>query len=178
MEKLKIEYENLKDGKNGLLELFYEILSLKGMESFIENDSEGVLGNRKLYNIGIFSKIVEKADILSRSSKITEENIVKITDYFFLMHLKFLKKNGVDEYEDIKEFAPKGAVSFLTIHQSKGLEFPVVIVGSLESSPEKERDEDDEDGDGDGDGATGKKKKKKKKKRTKSSNRPSLSSNM
>ena len=144
LEKLKIEYENLKDGKNGLLELFYEVLALKGMESFIKNDSEGVLENRKLYNIGIFSKIVEKADILSRSSKITEENIIKITDYFFLMHLKFLKQNGVDEYEDIKEFAPKGAVSFLTIHQSKGLEFPVVIVGSLESSPEKERDKDEE----------------------------------
>lgn len=142
IDELKKEYEKLENSKNGLLEIFYEILGLKGIKDNITKEGEGVLENRKLYNLGIFSKIVEKADVLSRASKITEENIVKITDYFFSMHLKFLKESGVDEYEDIKEFAPKGAVSFLTIHQSKGLEFPVVIVGSLEASPEKERDED------------------------------------
>ena len=32
----------------------------------------------------------------------------------------------------------KGCVSFLTIHQSKGLEFPVVVCGSLEAVPRKQ----------------------------------------
>jgi DNA helicase-2/ATP-dependent DNA helicase PcrA len=44
---------------------------------------------------------------------------------------------GIDEYEDESEYAPSGCVSFLTIHQSKGLEFPVVLVGSMESGPRK-----------------------------------------
>lgn len=43
---------------------------------------------------------------------------------------------GIGEYEDDSEYAPKGCVSFLTIHQSKGMEFPIVIVGSLTSKCE------------------------------------------
>ena len=35
------------------------------------------------------------------------------------------------EFEDKDDPFPKGRVSFLTIHQSKGLEFPVVVLGSL-----------------------------------------------
>jgi len=35
------------------------------------------------------------------------------------------------EFEDEDDPFPRGRVSFLTIHQSKGLEFPVVVLGSL-----------------------------------------------
>ncbi|MCB9000329.1 MAG: PD-(D/E)XK nuclease family protein, partial [Bacteroidales bacterium] len=49
-----------------------------------------------------------------------------------------------DEYEDVQQYAPKGCVSFMTIHQSKGLEFPVVLVGSLENTPRKQHDDLDE----------------------------------
>jgi DNA helicase-2/ATP-dependent DNA helicase PcrA len=36
---------------------------------------------------------------------------------------------GESEYEDSEDPFPKGRISFLTIHQSKGLEFPVVVLG-------------------------------------------------
>ena len=42
------------------------------------------------------------------------------------------------------EYAPSGCVSFMTIHQSKGLEFPVVIVGSMHSYPSKQYSDLDE----------------------------------
>jgi len=38
---------------------------------------------------------------------------------------------GIKEYEDPDEPMPKGYVQVMTIHQAKGLEFPVVVVGSL-----------------------------------------------
>ncbi|MGC3713723.1 3'-5' exonuclease, partial [Enterococcus faecalis] len=38
-------------------------------------------------------------------------------------------------YQDESEYAPSGCVSFLTIHQSKGMEFPIVFVGGLGSYP-------------------------------------------
>ncbi len=41
-------------------------------------------------------------------------------------------ENGVNEYEDEERYAPSGSVSFLNIHQAKGLEYPVVIVPSLD----------------------------------------------
>lgn len=144
LDILKNEYENINKNKGNLLSLYYEIIALNCFKNIFENEENSVLQNRALYNLGIFSKIIEKADKISKIQNLTNENILKIGDYLFTMHLKFLKQNGVDEYEDIKEYAPKGAVSFLTIHQSKGLEFPVVIVGSLESIPEVDRDDEGE----------------------------------
>ena len=44
---------------------------------------------------------------------------------------------GISEYEDEAEYAPSGCVSFLTIHQSKGMEFPIVLVDSLSNVPRK-----------------------------------------
>lgn len=144
LEYIKNEYVTIDKNKGNLLSLYYKIISLNYFKEIFESEANGVLENRALYNLGIFSKIVEKADRISGIQNLNNENIVKIGDYFFTMHLKFLKQNGVDEYEDIKEYAPKGAVSFLTIHQSKGLEFPIVIVGSLESVPEVNRSDDEE----------------------------------
>lgn len=40
---------------------------------------------------------------------------------------------------------PSGCISFMTIHQSKGLEFPITCVDSLDGSPRKEFDQLDED---------------------------------
>ena len=42
------------------------------------------------------------------------------------------------EFEDFDETLPSGCVSFMTIHQSKGLEFPITIVGSMNAVPRKD----------------------------------------
>ncbi len=56
-------------------------------------------------------------------------------DYLFGLYLRMLLNDGISEYEDDSEYAPSGCVSFLTIHQSKGMEFPIVLVDSLARSP-------------------------------------------
>ncbi|WP_241006551.1 3'-5' exonuclease, partial [Pseudomonas viridiflava] len=63
-----------------------------------------------------------------------EKNIRDLFNQF----LRFLVEGGIGEYEDEAEYAPKGCVSFHTIHQSKGLKFPVVIYGSLKAVPRKQ----------------------------------------
>jgi DNA helicase-2/ATP-dependent DNA helicase PcrA len=47
---------------------------------------------------------------------------------FFGSYLNVLYKLGQSDYEDPEDPFPRGRVSFLTIHQAKGLEFPVVFV--------------------------------------------------
>jgi DNA helicase II / ATP-dependent DNA helicase PcrA len=53
-----------------------------------------------------------------------------IPKLFFMSFLNFLMKVGIDDYEDLHNPIPRGHVQILTVHESKGLEFPVVIVGS------------------------------------------------
>lgn len=48
----------------------------------------------------------------------------------FNSYLYTLYRLGETEYEDADDPFPKGCVPFLTVHQSKGLEFPVVVLAS------------------------------------------------
>ena len=136
LKEIREEYK--KDKKLGsLLELYYKVISTKLFQGYFEKNQNNILKDRALYNLGIFSKLIKKFDRISKISSITSENILKVGEYLFKIHLNYLRKNGVDEHEDIREYAPSGAVSFLTIHQAKGLEFPIVIVGSLEAIPDE-----------------------------------------
>ena len=125
------------------LGIFYGLINTgsESIKKYVDFSENHILKNRKIYNFGIMSQILSKFDELCSLEKITKDNVERIVNYFFNTHLKFLKDSGMGEYENMKEYAPKGAVSFLTVHQGKGLEFPCVIVGSLEEYPTVERDE-------------------------------------
>jgi DNA helicase-2/ATP-dependent DNA helicase PcrA len=49
---------------------------------------------------------------------------------FFYSYLFALYRLGETEVEDAEDPFPKGRIPFLTIHQAKGLEFPVVVLGN------------------------------------------------
>ena len=49
------------------------------------------------------------------------------TRLFFSSYLYTLFRMGESEYENEDDPFPKGNIQALTIHQSKGLEFPVVL---------------------------------------------------
>lgn len=124
-------------------EFFYSFINLGSVsfKKYLNFNENHILLNRSTYNFGILSQILNKFDDLCSLDKITEKNAERIINYFFNIHLKFLVDTGMGEYENMREYAPKGAVSFLTVHQGKGLEFPCVIVGSLEEYPTVERNE-------------------------------------
>ena len=63
------------------------------------------------------------------------------TERLFNLYFRLLFDGGITEYEDDSEYAPSGCVSFLTIHQSKGMEFPIVMVDSLGGVPRKQSNE-------------------------------------
>jgi DNA helicase-2/ATP-dependent DNA helicase PcrA len=45
-------------------------------------------------------------------------------------YLYALFRRGESQYEDAEDPFPKGRIPFITIHQAKGLEFPVVVLGN------------------------------------------------
>lgn len=49
---------------------------------------------------------------------------------FYFSFLFSIFRLGESEYEDAEDPFPKGRIPFLTVHQSKGLEFPVVVLGN------------------------------------------------
>ena len=120
--------------------LFYQLLQFPLFSQYIDEGGHP----RAQRNLAMLSQLLAKFEYLHRISvlnpKYLESNLISLFNQFF----RFLQSGGIDEYEDSSEYAPSGHVSFLTIHQSKGLEFPVVFVGSLYASPRKQYTDLDE----------------------------------
>ena len=119
--------------------LFYQLLQFPLFSGFLTEEAvQGVDKGRAARNLGTFSKLLTKFEYLHFVSVLNPEWLEKNIRELFNQFLRFLQDGGIGEYEDEAEYAPKGCVSFLTIHQSKGLEFPVVVCGSLEAVPRKQ----------------------------------------
>ena len=114
----------------------YRLLRFEPFASILETDMHsGVVDLRPARNLALLTSILTKYEYLHGVDVFTPEKIEKNVELFFNMFLKLLMRGGIAEYEDEAEYAPSGCVSFLTIHQSKGMEFPVVVVGSLSNAP-------------------------------------------
>jgi len=96
-----------------LLEVFYELLALTGYAALCERARY----LDALLNLGVFSQLVAAFD----------EHGETRTLYPFLDYLQLMRDGGVDP----AVVEPEDAVRVMTIHQAKGLEFPVVVVGSV-----------------------------------------------
>lgn len=119
--------------------LFYQLLQFPLLSRFLAEEAlQGVDKGRAARNLGTFSKLLTKFEYLHYVSVLNPEYLTKNLRDLFNQFLRFLQDGGIGEYEDEAEYAPKGCVSFLTIHQSKGLEFPIVVCGSLEAVPRKQ----------------------------------------
>lgn len=121
--------------------LAYRIFAYEPFASMLGADvSSGVFDLRPTRNLALMTSILTKYEYLHRVDVFSPKEIQKDVELFFNMFLKLLMRGGIAEYEDDSEYAPSGCVSFLTIHQSKGMEFPIVVVGSLNNSPRAQND--------------------------------------
>ena len=115
-----------------LLDLFYEFLGTRRFVDWLD-EAKGGVDEGPAANLGQASRIItrymDQSGALIRG--LADPKWLRINwETKFLWHL-FAMGDAVDE-DDVTPF-PKGRIPFLTIHQSKGLEFPVVIMPILRS---------------------------------------------
>jgi DNA helicase-2/ATP-dependent DNA helicase PcrA len=117
----------LKEGESLDLrpaDYFYHLMALDPFRSAVKNENAA-------RNIAIFSQLLNVFQNYYHYTIITFKNREFIRFHFFNSFLRLLHDGGINEYEDPDQPFPKGHVQVMTIHQAKGLEFPVVVVGSL-----------------------------------------------
>ena len=118
--------------------LLYKLFMFKPFSDILDTDmSVGVVDIRPTRNLALLTQIISKFEYLHRVDVFNGSYIDRNTELLFNLYLKLLYDGGISEYEDEAEYAPSGCVSFLTIHQSKGMEFPIVFVDSLSNVPRK-----------------------------------------
>lgn len=136
----KQHYTLSKNMDYGFTGLFYQLLRFPLFSRYLNEDllKGGMQETRSMRNLGLFSQLLNKFEYLHNITVIHKDYLGKDLRTLFNRFIAYLKQGGISEHEDDTEYAPSGCVSFLTIHQSKGLEFPVVVVGSLDTSPRKQ----------------------------------------
>ena len=114
-----------------LLDLFYKLNSFEYFSKKFELAEKGG-EDSGLYNLGMITKYIAQ---YQETTNPILSGVTFANDYirknFFTSYLYSLFRLNETEYEDADDPFPKGCVPFLTVHQSKGLEFPVVILGSI-----------------------------------------------
>jgi len=125
--------------------LLYQLLEFPMFARYLDVDLNGHRTDlRAVYNIALLTQLLFKFEYLYNISVLTPKYFQKNLRDLFNTFLRFLIDGGIEEFEDFDEYAPSGCVSFMTIHQSKGLEFPITLVGSLNLVPRKQFDDIDE----------------------------------
>lgn len=118
--------------------LLYQMFEYEPFRTILSVDmAAGVVDVRPARNLALLSQVIGKFEYLHRIDVLNGKTININTEKLFNLYLRLLFDGGISEYEDDAEYAPSGCVSFLTIHQAKGMEFPIVMVDSLSGVPRK-----------------------------------------
>ncbi len=102
----------------------YRLMALEPFASAVKNENAA-------RNLAIFSQLLNAFQSYYHYTVVTHRNRDILRLHLFNSFLRLLYDGGINEYEDPDQPFPKGHVQVMTIHQAKGLEFPVVVVGSL-----------------------------------------------
>jgi len=140
LRRLTAEIEGLAEGESldtRPADYLYRLLALDPFPAFLGNEN-------RARNLAVFSQLLNTFQAFYHFNIVTFGNRQALRFRLFSSFLRLLHEDGLNDWEDPETPFPKRHVQVLTIHQSKGLEFPVVIVGSLNStiSAQKEIDRD------------------------------------
>jgi DNA helicase-2/ATP-dependent DNA helicase PcrA len=121
----------------GVLDLFYQLTAfdvLKAAFDLAEDGSdEGPICNLSLIS-DYLSRFQEQTSPVISAQFLRDQMFTRKLFSSFLYSIFRLSEG---EYEDKEDPFPKGRIPFLTVHQAKGLEFPVVVLGNLRASSEE-----------------------------------------
>lgn len=115
-----------------VLDLFYRLCGFRHFRKMFDEaetvkKDEGPICNLSLLSQYI-ARFLDEYNVSVLSANFLAEG--KFLRTLFVSYLYALFRRGEGEYEDAEDPFPHGRIPFLTIHQAKGLEFPVVVLGN------------------------------------------------
>lgn len=105
-------------------DFFYRLLAMPPFSEFVFDEN-------RARNLAVLSQLLNTFQEYHHFTVVTGRNREALRFRLFSSFFRLLVEDGINEYEDPEQPFPSGYVQIMTIHQGKGLEFPVVVVGSL-----------------------------------------------
>ena len=117
LKELNLLKKELSKKKRSILHIFYDILDISGYLKWLIEDGTPI-SQEKIFNLAKLSSILNKYEYMNRNPKIKD----------FMWYL-YLLPGGMQYDEQVLD--NPYSVKISTVHQAKGLEFPVVFVCSV-----------------------------------------------
>lgn len=115
-----------------VLDLFYRLCGFEHFKRMFDaaeqRGDEGPVANLGLITQYLQRFIDDRIPLITADLLLEDQIFQRV---FFSSYLFALFRLGETEFENPEDPFPKGRIPFLTIHQAKGLEFPVVVLGNL-----------------------------------------------
>lgn len=118
----------------GLLDLFYQLMGFKHFKKAFDDAQTG-RDEGPICNLAMLSRYLARYQ--TRTSPLIGGRVLStgwLWRDFFNSYIYGLWRRKETEYEDEETPFPSGRIPFLTIHQAKGLEFPVVVLGNVRTN--------------------------------------------
>jgi ATP-dependent DNA helicase UvrD/PcrA len=119
-----------------VMDVLYRILSLEPFRSLKDDPNYATRFAMITDLLDSFASFTDQYGVLRGSTrgpgKISQKFLTNLYNEFS----GFIEAYGLNEPEDPDEIMPRGYVQVMTVHQAKGLEFPIVVVGNLDDQPE------------------------------------------
>ena len=121
-----------------VLDLFHQLCGFDHFRHMFDLAESGA-DEGPICNLSLISRHLARFMELYARSVITARGLAggRLSNNLFTNFLYVLFRLGESEYEDSAAMFPRGRIPFLTIHQAKGLEFPVVVLPGLYKQPRK-----------------------------------------
>jgi DNA helicase-2/ATP-dependent DNA helicase PcrA len=118
-----------------VMDVLYRILSLPPFGA-LKNDPNYGRRFAEITNLlDSFSAFTQQYGVLRASSTGSKAISFEFLQSLYREFSGFIEANGLNEPEDDENIMPAGMVQVMTVHQAKGLQFPVVVVANMSDTP-------------------------------------------
>jgi len=100
-----------EENEDGLLDIFNKLISFAPFAEYLSADlQDNVLKSRAARNLSEISRLLSRFSHLHGMHSITPVNRISLPEELFNDFFRYLYVDGIGEYEDDSEYAPKGCI--------------------------------------------------------------------
>ena len=128
IEKMS-EYLNEEGSRISLHDIYYRLFAYEPFYKYMKNEE-------KAKGLSRYLELLDTFSLINQIYYVGKDNLDKFISTFFFNFISFISnRNGIAEFDEETTIPDENSISVLTIHASKGMEYPVVFMGSLWDKP-------------------------------------------
>lgn len=107
-----------------LYDIVYRLFAYSPFYEYMQNEE-------KSKSLSRFLELIKSFSLINQIYKIDKNNLNKFLNLYFFSFIDFIKNQSIPEFDEDTIIPKSNTLSVMTIHASKGMEYPVVIMASL-----------------------------------------------